>query len=205
MEWREWQGCDSGDAGIDRSFRERTPFWSASVPVCRRYARHAAFEQTPRAASFWQGTDHELQGLHERRSGVTCVDAIWRRGRKPAEFHLPRLLEDIRAVVQDHVQTDPTFQTTRQYCSLTAKVRHSCSAVRVRRTPRFPAPRLSGKEKLNTLGFRLRKVAKCRPPKKRGSPTNAHTRGLGVSAGRFRLSWVLWERRRNLLSEVRFR
>ena len=69
---------------------------------------------------FGWGRDTIRKALHERRTGLTCVDAFRCRGRKPAEFHLPRLLEDIREVVQDQVQTDPTFRTTRQYCRLTA-------------------------------------------------------------------------------------
>jgi hypothetical protein len=106
------------------------------------------------------------KALHERRAGVTCVDAFRCRGRKPAEFHLPRLLEDIRDIVQDHVQTDPTFQTTRQYCRLTAAaVRRqlvSCKGYKADDLPSIKTITL----KLNALGFRLRKVAKCRPKKK---------------------------------------
>lgn len=106
------------------------------------------------------------KALHERRSGVTCLDAFGRRGRKPAEYHLPHLLEDIRAVVQDHVQTDPTFQTTRQYCRLTAAaVRQQLLQRHGYREDQLPSAKTIG-EKLNALGFRLRKVAKCRPQKK---------------------------------------
>ena len=169
MEWREWQGCDSGDAGIDRSFRERTPFWSAScqyvadtldtLRLSKRHAQHL----------FGRG---RITNCKACTSGVAASPAwtpFGRRGRKPAEFHLPRLLEDIRAVVQDHVQTDPTFQTTRQYCSLTAKVRRqllSCQGSDGRRD----SPRGDYREKKSSTpsGFRLRKVAKCRPPKKGG-------------------------------------
>src|SRR5271154_696480 len=38
------------------------------------------------------------KGMHELRSGMTCVDAFHCRRRKPAEEHLPRLLDDIRAI-----------------------------------------------------------------------------------------------------------
>ena len=50
----------------------------------------------------------------------TCQDATSCRGRKPIEFHLPHLLDDLRDLVKDHVQTDPTCRTTRSYCRLTA-------------------------------------------------------------------------------------
>src|SRR5438270_9902915 len=69
---------------------------------------------------FGWGRDTLRKALHERRTGLTCVDAFACRGRKPAEVHLPRLLDDIRAIVADHLQTDPTFQTTRLYSRLTA-------------------------------------------------------------------------------------
>jgi hypothetical protein len=115
---------------------------------------------------FGWGRDTLRKALHERRTGITCVDAFRCRGRKPAEFHLPHLLQDIQDLVQDYVQVDPTFQTTRHYCRLTAKeVRRQL----IRRKGYTDAELPSVKtitEKLNALGFRLRKVAKCRPQKK---------------------------------------
>ena len=68
---------------------------------------------------FGWARDTVRKAQHEARSGIICQDATSCRGRKPAEVHLPRLLEDIRALAQDHCQTDPTFQTTRLYCRLT--------------------------------------------------------------------------------------
>jgi hypothetical protein len=44
------------------------------------------------------------KGMHELRTGMTCVDAFHCRRRKPAEEHLPRLLEDIRAIADPHRQ-----------------------------------------------------------------------------------------------------
>jgi transposase len=105
------------------------------------------------------------KALHERRSGILCSDTA-SRGRKPAEFHLPHLLDDIQAIVADHMQTDPTFQTTRLYCRLTAAQVHQQLIERKGYTAaQLPCPKTIG-VKLNALGFRLRKVAKCRPQKK---------------------------------------
>jgi Rhodopirellula transposase DDE domain len=115
---------------------------------------------------FAWGRDTIRKALHERRSGITCVDAFSCRGRKPAEFHLPCLLADIRELVQDHVQTDPTFQTTRLYCRLTAaEVRRQLLQRKGYTAEQLPSVKTLT-EKLNALGFRLRKVAKCRPQKK---------------------------------------
>ena len=44
------------------------------------------------------------KGMHEFRSGMTCVDAFDCRRRKPAEEHLPRLLEDIRSIADGQSQ-----------------------------------------------------------------------------------------------------
>jgi transposase len=115
---------------------------------------------------FGWGRDTIRKALRERRCGMTCVDAFGCRGRKPAEVHLPRLLDDIKDIVKDHVQTDPTFQTTRLYCRLTApEVRRQLIARKGYTDEQLPSLQTLS-IKLNGLGFRLRKVAKCRPQKK---------------------------------------
>lgn len=136
----------------------------------RRYMSQTleAFDLSQRQAQRFLGWGRDTlrKAFHERRSGIACVDAFSARGRKPAEFHLPRLLDDIKDVVRDHLQTDPSFQTSQLYCRL--------SAARVRQQlcdrKGYTAEQLPSIEtltnKLNMLGFRLRKVAKCRPKKK---------------------------------------
>jgi hypothetical protein len=115
---------------------------------------------------FHWGRDTLRKALHERRTGLTCTDAFSCRGRKPAEFHLPRLLEDIKALVQEHLQVDPTFQTTRLYCRVTAAaVRRQLLSRKGYTDEQLPGVKTIT-DKLNALGFRLRKVAKCRPQKK---------------------------------------
>ncbi|MGL4549833.1 MAG: ISAzo13 family transposase, partial [Gemmataceae bacterium] len=61
--------------------------------------------------TFGWGRDTLVKARRERDSGITCVDDTSGRGRKPAEHRLTNLLADVKAVVADHVQTDPTFQT----------------------------------------------------------------------------------------------
>src|SRR5438309_9602856 len=50
------------------------------------------------------------KGMHELRSGMTCVDAVHCRRRKPAEDHLPRLPDDVRAIAQGESQAEPRAQ-----------------------------------------------------------------------------------------------
>jgi transposase len=124
---------------------------------------------------FGWGRDTLRKAQHEARSAITCHDATSRRGRKPAEFHLPRLLDDLRAFAQDHGQADPTLQTTRLYCRLSAaEVRRQLIERKGYTDEQLPSVQTIG-VKLNALGFRLRKVAKCRPQKKSRKPTPSST------------------------------
>lgn len=110
------------------------------------------------------------KGLLELRSGVTCLDAFTARGRKPIEYHLPQLRTDIEALVQEQCQTDPTFQTTRRYCRLSAaEVRRQLIAHKGYTDDELPTLQTIT-TKLNAWGFHLRKVAKCRPQKKSPKP-----------------------------------
>jgi hypothetical protein len=110
--------------------------------------------------------DTVRKGLRELHSGITCLDNFSARGRKPAESHSPTLFQDIRDLVTDHLQTDPTFQTTRLYCRLSAaEVRKQLLQRKGYTDEQLPSERTIA-TKLNLLGFRLRTVLKSRPQKK---------------------------------------
>ncbi len=65
------------------------------------------------------------------RSGMTCMDAFHCRRRKPAEEHLPRLLDDIKAIADGQSQADPKFQTDRLFTRISAaEVRRQLIATR---------------------------------------------------------------------------
>jgi hypothetical protein len=111
------------------------------------------------------------KGTHELDSGMTCVDAFSARRRKPAEEHLPRLLDDIRDIVDGQCQADPRFQTQRLFIRISAAEVRSRLITRKRYTDAaLPTQQTINKE-LNMLGYRLTKVAKCRPQKKSRRPT----------------------------------
>ena len=115
------------------------------------------------------------KGMHELRSGMTCVDAFHCRRRKPAEEHLPRLLDDIRSVADGQSQADPRFQTNRLFTRISAvEVRRQLIATKGYTDAELPTPQTISK-KLNLLGFRLTKVAKSRPQKKSSRPTPSST------------------------------
>jgi hypothetical protein len=122
--------------------------------------------QREAAGLFGWGRDTLRKAGHELRTGLTCADAFCLRGRKPVELRLPNLFDDLRDLVQDHLQTDPTFQTTGLYCRLSAtEVRKQLIARSVYTDEQLPSVRTIA-AKLNLLGFRLRTVVKSRPQKK---------------------------------------
>ena len=104
----------------------------------------------------WNRQSVEL-GLHERRTGLICVDNYRARGRHKSEAILPNLEADIHALVDAQAQADPKFQSTFVYARISA------SAVRVAliqhqgyREEELPTRQTIG-EILNRLGYRLKK------------------------------------------------
>ena len=67
-----------------------------------------------------------IKGIKELKSNIRCIDNFSGRGRKPAEHHLPNLLEDIKAIVEPVSQVDPTFRM-----SLSRMPAMSCQGTRL--------------------------------------------------------------------------
>jgi hypothetical protein len=111
------------------------------------------------------------KGTHELDSGMTCVDAFSARRRKPAEEHLPRLLDDIRDIVDGQCQADPKFQTKRLFIRISAAEVRSRLITRKGYIDEQLPTQQTINTKLNMLGYRLTKVAKCRPQKRSSRPT----------------------------------
>lgn len=102
---------------------------------------------------------------HDLRRSFHC------RRRKPAEEHLPRLLDDIRAIADGQSQADPKFQTDRLFTRISAaEVRRQLIAVKGYTDEELPAQQTIS-TKMNLLGFTLSKVAKRRPLKGSRRPT----------------------------------
>jgi hypothetical protein len=96
---------------------------------------------------------------------MTCLDAFHCRRRKPAEEHLPRLLDDIRSIADGQSQADPKFQTDRLFTRISAgEVRRQLVATKGYADAELPTQQTIN-TKMNLLGYSLSKVAKCRPQK----------------------------------------
>jgi len=109
---------------------------------------------------------HTVQlGLHERRTGVSCLgaQAAFCGSRLWEEQH-PQVAQALWALVEGHSQQDPTFRTALSYTRLTA-----AEALKQLRAQGFPEEQLPSPstmaEVLNRNGYRLRKVLKAKPQK----------------------------------------
>lgn len=111
------------------------------------------------------------KGTHELRAGFTCAGAYRLRGRKPAEAHLPHLLDDIKTIVDGQSQTDPQFRNNRLYTRLTAaQVRQQLITEKGYTDQQLPKAETIG-VKLNRLGYHPKKVKKSLPKKRSPRPT----------------------------------
>jgi hypothetical protein len=96
-------------------------------------------------------------GLHERRTGIICVDNYRARGRHKSEEKLPNLETDIRSLVDVQAQADPKFQSTFLYARISARaVREKLSSQKGYAEGELPTRQTIG-EVINRMGYRLKK------------------------------------------------
>jgi len=106
------------------------------------------------------------KGQYELQSGCSIEDRFQDRGRKRAEHHLPKLLDDIQSIVNPVSQADPTLRSKRMYSPLTAKEIHRrLQTDRRYRLHELPTVRTIS-NKLTELDIRPQRVKKCRPLRK---------------------------------------
>lgn len=117
-----------------------------------------------RAETMFGWNRHSVQlGLHERRTGIICVDAYTARGRHKSEVERPNLEADIRALVEAQSQADPKFQSTFAYARISARaVREALVNEKGYEAATLPTRQTIGTI-LNRLGYRLKKHRKPNP------------------------------------------
>jgi len=105
-------------------------------------------------------------GLHELRTGITCVDNTAARGNRTTEEKQPQLAEDMRSLADPHSQVDPKFQSPFRYTRMTAKaMRQALIDQKSWEDGHLPCENTIGNI-LNRLGYRLRRVQKAKPVKR---------------------------------------
>jgi Rhodopirellula transposase DDE domain len=96
-------------------------------------------------------------GLHERRTGLICIDNYGARGRRKSEIVLPNLEADIRSMVDMQSQADPKFQSTFLYTRISAReVRERLVKEKGYDEAELPYRETIGAI-LNRMGYRLKK------------------------------------------------
>ena len=116
------------------------------------------FEGSARKAERYLGWNRKAVqlGLHERRTGLTCVDNYHARGRHLSETKLPNLVTDIEELVDGSAQADPKFQTTFYYMRVSARaVREALIEEKGYDEGALPNRQTIGNV-LNRLGYRLK-------------------------------------------------
>jgi hypothetical protein len=110
----------------------------------------------------WSRASVQL-GLHERQSGIICVDNYRARGRHKSEAVLTNLEVDMRNLVDGQAQSDPKFQSTLLYSRISARaVREALIREQGYEESQLPSRQTIGAV-LNRLGYRLKKHKKSNP------------------------------------------
>lgn len=100
------------------------------------------------------------KGSRELESGFICYDNYAARGRQRAEERLPELLNDLRAIAEQHSQADPKFQSARLYLRLSAaSVRQQLIKQKGYTDEELPSTEVI-RQRLNELGYSLKRVKK---------------------------------------------
>ena len=110
----------------------------------------------------WKRTCVET-GLHERRTGIICVDNYGARGRRKSEENLPNLESDIKALVDGQAQADPQMRSTLAYTQVSARaVREALISEKGYQAEKLLTRQTIGTV-MNRLGYRLKKLKKPNP------------------------------------------
>ena len=112
------------------------------------------------------GFDINKKRVNELKSGIECADNFQGRGRKKAEEKNPKLLEQIKQIVDSEAQADPAMNSERMYIKITANsVREQLKKLFNYKEEELPV-RYTISCKLNQMGYSLKKVRKTIPKKR---------------------------------------
>src|SRR3954464_10331501 len=84
-----------------------------AVELCSGNARMAE-------RRFGWGRETVEKGLHERRTGLRCLEDFVGRGKRRVEDKGPRVAADICAICEPHSYADPSLKSSRRYTNLSA-------------------------------------------------------------------------------------
>jgi hypothetical protein len=127
----------------------------------------ALCDGNPRQAEhrFGWGRDTVQTGLHERRTGLRCLEDFVARGRRRVEDQDLQLAADIRQIVEPHSYADPSLKSSRRYTNLSAVEVRAALIAKGHPEADLPAERTM-RNILNRMNYRLKRIRKGVPLKK---------------------------------------
>ena len=114
---------------------------------------------------FGWGRETVEKGLHERQTGLRCLEDFVARGRRRSEDKDPRLAEDIRAIVEPHTHADPELKSSRRYSNLSAAEVRAALIEKGHPRGELPSERTM-RDILNRMNDRLKRLRKGKPLRK---------------------------------------
>ncbi len=139
-------------------FQRRAFLAEVATELCGANARQAE-------RRFGWGRDTVEKGLHERQTGLRCLEDFVARGRQRVEDKDPRLAADIRAIAEPHTYADPGLKSSRRYTNLSAAEVRQALIARGHAEADLPAERTM-RDILNRMNYRLKRLQKGKPLKK---------------------------------------
>jgi hypothetical protein len=110
----------------------------------------------------WKRTSVQT-GLHERRTGLICVDNYGARGRYKSEENQTNLEADIKSLVDGQAQADPKMKSTLAYTQVSARaVREALITEKGYQEEELVTRQTIGTV-MNRLGYRLKKSKRQNP------------------------------------------
>ena len=110
----------------------------------------------------WKRTSVQT-GLHERRTGIICLDNYGARGRHKSEEVMPNLVADIQSLVDGQTQADPKMKSTFVYTQVSARaVREALIKEKGYKEEDFVTKQTIGTV-MNRMGYRLKKSKRQNP------------------------------------------
>ena len=139
-------------------FQRRAFQAEVAVELCSGNARQAE-------RRFGWGRETVEKGLHERHTGIRCLEDFVARGRQRVEDRDQRLAADIRAIAEPHSYADPSLKSSRRYTNLSAAEVRTALIARGHAEADLPAERTM-RTILNRMNYRLKRIRKGKPLKK---------------------------------------
>ena len=112
----------------------------------------------------WSRSAVEI-GINEYKTGISCVSDISTRIKPKAEDKNPKLLCEIRAIMEPHSESDSSLRTTLLHSNMTAKVVYDALIEKGWTAESLPTVRTISNI-LHRHDYRLRTVAKTKVQKK---------------------------------------